>query len=231
MIPKSHPRYSSLLQRHKLELGVKKGITSIQGLIAYGRGEAFDYLLGEKTTKEAKKAIKASAALLLLAKHPVLSINGNTAALAPREFAKLSKILNAPIEINLFHRTKKRVLLISKSLKKLGIKPLGIKRDFQIKGLESERGKVSSSGIGKADVVLIPLEDGDRAEKLVNLGKKTIAIDLNPLSRTSKCSTITIVDNITRALPSLIEEVKKLRRIDKAYLRKIVESFKNKKYQ
>lgn len=48
-IPESHPRYQSLLTRHRIEEGVEKGITSRQGLIAQGRGEAFDYLLGERT--------------------------------------------------------------------------------------------------------------------------------------------------------------------------------------
>ena len=52
--------------------------------------------------------------------------------------------------------------------------------------------------------VLIPLEDGDRCEALVRMGKKVIAIDLNPLSRTSRMATVTIVDNIVRAVPNLI---------------------------
>ncbi len=38
-------------------------------------------LLGEKTTSNAKNAIKAAAAALILAKNPVISVNGNTAAL------------------------------------------------------------------------------------------------------------------------------------------------------
>jgi len=48
MIPRSHPRYKSLMTRELIVEGVKKGITSTQGLIAQGRGEAFDYLIGEK---------------------------------------------------------------------------------------------------------------------------------------------------------------------------------------
>ena len=46
MIPKSHPRYTSLKIREKIVDGVKKGITSQHGLIAHGRGEAFDYIIG-----------------------------------------------------------------------------------------------------------------------------------------------------------------------------------------
>src|SRR3990172_4191571 len=49
LINPSHPRYLSLKYREQLVQGVKMGITSTAGLIAHGRGEAFDYLLGEKT--------------------------------------------------------------------------------------------------------------------------------------------------------------------------------------
>ena len=44
-IPKAHPRYLSLTTRETVAQGVKNGITSITGLIAHGRGEAFDYLI------------------------------------------------------------------------------------------------------------------------------------------------------------------------------------------
>ena len=82
-IPKSHPRYASLVARERVAEGVKQGYTSIQGLIAQGRGECFDYLLGERTNPPAEAATKAAAALLLLAKRPSLSVNGNVAALVP----------------------------------------------------------------------------------------------------------------------------------------------------
>ena len=55
-IPKSHPRYASLVARERVAKGVKKGFTSSQGLIAQGRGECFDYLLGERTTPSAEAA-------------------------------------------------------------------------------------------------------------------------------------------------------------------------------
>ena len=54
MISKSYPRYKSLQIRERLVKGVKEEITSLAGLAAHGRGEAFDYLLGEKTTKSQK---------------------------------------------------------------------------------------------------------------------------------------------------------------------------------
>ncbi|HQQ49314.1 MAG TPA: phosphopantothenate/pantothenate synthetase family protein, partial [Methanofastidiosum sp.] len=91
-----------------------------------------------------------------------------------------------------------------------GANILGVGRNAneKIPGLDSLRGNVSRDGIFTADVVLVPLEDGDRAIALKNMGKKVIAIDLNPLSRTSLCSDITIVDNIVRAMPKLIQEIK-----------------------
>ncbi len=67
-IPEDHPRYRSLLTRELLVKGVKDGITSMQGLIAQGRGEAFDYLLGERTTAPAEQAERAAVAMMLLAK-------------------------------------------------------------------------------------------------------------------------------------------------------------------
>ena len=48
-IPEEHPRYFSLITREKISMAVKKGIAHETGLIAHGRGEAFDYLIGEKT--------------------------------------------------------------------------------------------------------------------------------------------------------------------------------------
>ena len=58
LIPKSHPRAKSLLIREKLVTGFDKGLVAKEGLLAQGRGEAFDYLLGEKTNQAAKRAIK-----------------------------------------------------------------------------------------------------------------------------------------------------------------------------
>ncbi|MFQ5816326.1 MAG: phosphopantothenate/pantothenate synthetase family protein, partial [Candidatus Hydrothermarchaeaceae archaeon] len=82
------------------------------------------------------------------------------------------------------------------------------KTNARIKGLSSDRGRVDEEGIYSADVVLVPLEDGDRTEALVAMGKKVIAIDLNPISRTSRRATVTIVDNVVRAVPALIAEVR-----------------------
>jgi 4-phosphopantoate--beta-alanine ligase len=227
-IPEDHPRYSSLKEREALIEGYKQGITAEAGLIAHGRGEAFDYLIGEKTTVQAKKAIEAAGAALLLAETPVISINGNTAALCPKGLIELSRATGAKLEINLFYRSEERVKKIEKVLKDSGAKDvLGVETDAEIEGLSSERRKVSGEGIYKSDVVLVPLEDGDRTEALVKRGKQVIAIDLNPLSRTSQSATITIVDNVTRAVPGLLKTVDELKKLEKGELLEIRGGFDN----
>ena len=57
--------------------------------------------------------------------------------------------------------------------------------------------------IEAADAVLVPLEDGDRCEALVDLGKQVLVIDLNPLSRTARMAHVTIVDEVSRAMTGL----------------------------
>jgi 4-phosphopantoate---beta-alanine ligase len=232
MIHKDHPRYESLKLRAKVVDAYKKGLLADAGLIAHGRGEAFDYLLGEETTSNARKAVKAAAAALILADHPVISINGNTAALVSTEIVKLADVLDARVEINLFYRTPERVSLIEQLLKDAGAKDiLGTDHEEKvlIKGLEGPRARSSRDGIYMADVVLVPLEDGDRAEALVKLGKLLITIDLNPLSRTAETANITIVDNIVRAIPNLIQAVHELCNADATTLHHIVTGFNNQK--
>ena len=229
-IPKNHPRYLSLITREKISNAMKKGFVHETGLIAHGRGEAFDYLFSEKTIKLADDAEKIAAAILLLAKNPVISINGNVVALVAKEIVSLSKSIPAKLEVNLFHRTQIRVNKIVKELKKEGAERVyGVKPDARIPGLTHDRGLCDSKGIFSADVVLVPLEDGDRAQALTNMGKTVIAIDLNPLSRTAKCSSVTIVDNVIRAIPNIERWVIKLKNEDKVVLEKIIDSWDNKK--
>lgn len=224
-IPTSHPRHASLMLREKLVKGYRSGIVVPQGLIAHGRGEMFDYLLGERTTKESRIASKAAAALLLKAKRPVISVNGNVAALCPREIVHFAEVARARIEVCLFHRTDERISKIQRVLEENGAEGvLGFLPDAKIPGLDHMRGLCSKDGIYSADVVLIPLEDGDRAEALAKMGKKALAVDLNPMSRTSRAATVTIVDEVTRAIPELIRNVedlagdpKAIRRVLKAY--------------
>jgi 4-phosphopantoate--beta-alanine ligase len=227
-IPESHPRYVSLVTREKISKAMKKGLVHETGLIAHGRGEAFDYLIGEKTIPFAEEAEKVAAAALLYAKNPVISVNGNVVALAAKECIILSESIPAKLEINLFHRTNKRIKKIAYELKKQGAKTVyGTKADARIPNLEHDRALCDKKGIFSADVVLVPLEDGDRCQALKDMKKIVIAIDLNPLSRTARTADITIVDNVARAIPNIEKWVKKLKNQDTKILEKMVKSWDN----
>ena len=204
MIPPDHPRYRSLVTREHLAECARSGVVSWEGLISHGRGEAFDYLLGEKTSDSARRAAQAAAALLRTARHPVISVNGNTAALAAREIALLQNASGALVEVNLFHRTPERVAQIEALLREAGADVFSGDAE-RLLPLLHDRAWCRRDGMYTADVVLVPLEDGDRCGVLVEMGKKVIAIDLNPLSRTARTATLTIVDEVTRALPLIAE--------------------------
>jgi len=227
-VPRSHPRYASLKTREKVVVGVERGITGLNGLIAQGRGEALDYLIGEKTTPTAEEAERAAAAMLLLAERPVLSVNGNAAALVPEEMVALARKIDAPLEVNIFYRTEERVKKIADLLRSLGAETVyGEAPDAVIPGLDHARAKAARGGIYDADVVFVPLEDGDRCEALIKMGKRVITVDLNPLSRTARTSTVTIVDNVVRALPNLINLVDEMAGLDDADLESLLASYDN----
>jgi 4-phosphopantoate--beta-alanine ligase len=231
-IPSDHPRAKSLQVRERLIDCYLNGIVATSGLIAHGRGEAFDYLLGERTRKPALKAISAAVAMLLRAENPVISVNGNTAALVPEDIVRLAEVTGSKIEVNLFYRSHERELAIEELLKKAGAQEVlgvGDKASAMIPELNSERRRVDPKGILAADVVLVPLEDGDRTEALVKIGKKVIAVDLNPLSRTAQSATITIVDNIVRTAPKMLETAENLKKQNPKKLARILEKFDNNK--
>lgn len=229
-ISKSHPRYQSLVTRELIAQAMKHGIVHETGLIAHGRGEAFDYLLGETTIPLADSAEKIAAAALLSAKNPVISINGNVAALAADECISLAKNIPANLEINLFHRSPERVKKIAAMLRKKGAHSLyGLNPDARIPGLDSDRALCEKKGIFTADVVLVPLEDGDRCQALQGMEKIVIAIDLNPLSRSAQAATITIVDNVTRAVPRIEHWVDTLKDTKSSHLVKLVSTWDNSK--
>jgi len=206
----SHPRYASLVMRHRLEEAAKRGMLAGSAMIAHGRGEAFDYLLGERTTASALAATHHAVSVLKGAKRPVLSVNGNVAALATDAMLRLATALNCPLEVNIFYRTPQRMeailTYIAERQQALGteIVVLGEHPDTTILGLKGPRAACTKEGIGDSDVILVPLEDGDRCEALVKMGKTVVVIDLNPLSRSAKRATITVVDELSRVLDNMI---------------------------
>ena len=210
-VPETHPRYLSLMMRDRIVAGVEAGVTSIHGLIAHGRGEAFDYLIGERTHNFAMAAIAAAAAMLRSAGRPVISVNGNAAALVPSELVALGGLIGAPLEVNIFHSSKDREQAICTHLQRHGASDVLLPQtDATLDYIDSNRRFVHPEGILKADVVFVPLEDGDRCEALRKMGKDVVTVDLNPLSRTAQLASVTIVDNLVRAMPVLLESLQSM---------------------
>jgi 4-phosphopantoate---beta-alanine ligase len=229
-IPEDHPRVESLRIREKLVEGMRNGLVAEEGLIAHGRGEAFDYLIGENTSQNARNAIRAAAAMLLISNHPVLSVNGNFAALCAKQIIDLSMVSGALIEINLFYHSIQREEAIKNYLEKFGatnVLGTGVNRSEIIPQLSGARNHVDQRGIGTADTVFVPMEDGDRTKALVRLGKKVITVDLNPLSRTAVHANISIVDNVVRVIPILIQTILKLGNGTEKSLTSIIDDFDN----
>ncbi len=232
IVPDNHPRKVSLDIRDRIIDGHEKDIVATAGLLAHGRGEAFDYFIGEETTEEAKTAIRAAAAALLIAKHPVISVNGNVCSLVPNELIELHEITGAELEINLFYYRPERETAILAALQEAGAtRVLGThdRPSETIPELSHNRRKVDSEGIAKADLVLVPLEDGDRTQALRKIGKFVVTIDLNPISRTSIFSNITIIDNIIRAMPLMVEYVWEMHDWPRTKLERLVSDFDNEK--
>lgn len=211
IVDPSHPRYNSLMIRKKIADAGVKGMLADSAMIAHGRGEAYDYLLGERTIPSAMVATKEAVARLVNAERPVISLNGNAIALAGSDFLTLASQLGCPVEINIFYRTPERMGALIGHLKmlnsklELDVEILGGIPDERIPGLEGPRGACQSNGIFKSDTILVPLEDGDRCEALVAMGKEVLVIDLNPLSRSSRKCTVGIVDEVTRVTKNMIQ--------------------------
>jgi 4-phosphopantoate--beta-alanine ligase len=176
----------------------------------------------------ADDAEKVAAAVLLLAKHPVISVNGNVVALVAEEIIALSEIVPSRIEVNLFHRTDDRISrLVSRMEEVGGTNILGVHASARIPGLAHDRGWCEVEGIFAADVVLVPLEDGDRCQALREMGKTVVTIDLNPLSRTARTAQVTIVDNVVRAIPRICFWVKQLKKESEDVLQAIKDDWDN----
>lgn len=222
-VPESHPRYASLMARKKMTDAAAAGMLAESALIAHGRGEAFDYLIGEKTCDAAEKAIRETSARMKAAERCVISVNGNAVALAGMELIVCAAVLNCPVEVNIYYRTPARMEALLSALEvqqkqavqlypeiadRISTVPiLGANPDGRIPNLEGPRANCHSNGILSADVILVPLEDGDRCEALIAMGKTVCVIDLNPLSRTARTASVTIVDELTRCVPILLKRL------------------------
>ena len=216
------------MTRELLAEMVEKGLVTPTGLISHGRGEAFDYLMGEKSLEPALESERVAAAYLLSARNPVVCVNGNAAALDPENLIALAKAVPAKMEVNLFHRTPERMEGLISYLESKGAgEVLGRNPECRIPGLNHDRALCTREGIFDCDVILVPIEDGDRAQALVSMGKVVISIDLNPLSRTSRAATVPISDEMTRALENMIRFAEELP-ADAAVMSKIKDGYSSK---
>ena len=135
--------------------------------------------------------------------------------------------VGAKVEVNIFHWSSERLEKLVSYLETFGnLEILGRNQNVILENIASDRARCCREGIYSADVVLIPLEDGDRAKALKIAGKTVLAIDLNPLSRTSVESDATAVDEITRAVPNIRQAVKDLKD-DRKRRREIISAFDN----
>ena len=169
--------------------------------------------------------------VLLAACHFFLaSLKIGSTSLWHDEIVELSELTKAPLEINLFYYRPEREDAILEALLAAGAKEVFGTHDRlseTIPELSSNRRKVDSEGIAKADVVLVPLEDGDRTEALKAIDKFVITIDLNPMSRTAIFSDITIVDNIVRAAPLMVQYAREMKGWPHEKLDALVADFDN----
>jgi 4-phosphopantoate--beta-alanine ligase len=230
-IPPSHPRFASLRRRERLIDGFRAGLATEAGLLAHGRGEALDYLLGEQTHSFADEAIRTASAMLVCARYPVFSVNGNSASAAGPEIIQvLAAHGDMAAEVNLFHHSPERSRRIHDYLRGIGASHVfeSVSAESQeLPEIQHARRFMNQEGIARADVVLVALEDGDRCQALVRSGRTVIAIDLNPLSRTAKIAQVAIVDEISRALPLLAQYLREERTRPRQELEQRIASYDN----
>ncbi|VUT24061.1 MAG: 4-phosphopantoate--beta-alanine ligase [Candidatus Methanolliviera sp. GoM_asphalt] len=96
-IPKSHPRYSSLITREKLIEAYEEGILDEGALIEFGREEAVDYLIGERTIEEAYRSTKVAVSYILLSKNPMIVLDGVCLALSANKIKKICRSLGLSV--------------------------------------------------------------------------------------------------------------------------------------
>jgi len=225
-IPDSHPRKKSLESRQKIVDGSSMGLLADSAMIAHAE-ERLSTICSERGPRSQPERPFVRVRLASgMPEGPVISVNGNTTVLAGDGAIRLAAVLGCPIEVNLYYRTPSRVKGLISLLEELrlnvsqeaapdgfygdwkeaveGVSLLGESPNFKIEGLEGPRSNCTAEGIGGADTILVPLEDGDRCEALITLGKEVLVVDLNPLSRSARMASVTIVDEVSRAFEGIL---------------------------
>jgi len=206
MIPKDHPRYKSLVTREHLAECARTGIVSLEGLTSHGRGEAFDYLLGEKTSESALLAGKDCGGPAPHRKTPgALRERQHRGACGTRNRAspegKRGARRGQPLPPDTRTGTADRD----------GSSAMPVRTVFSGRSRSASSRSPTTGPFCRREGCLLPMSCLSRSKTAtaarcsVGMGKKVIAIDLNPLSRTAKTATLTVVDEVTRALPEIAQ--------------------------
>ncbi len=197
-IPRSHPRYSSLITREKLIEAYEDGILDEGTLIEFGREEAVDYLIGERTIEEAYRSTKVAVAYILLSKNPMIVLDGVCLALSANEIKKICRSLGLSIYLG---ESEVRERLIGR-LKEEEIEP----KEYM-------------------DTNLLIFHRKNKIFRDFN-GRK-IYFGLNIFSNDLKGVDVVIIDNVIRFFSNIEEIFDKLREKSRRELIKITEDYKN----
>lgn len=199
------------------------------GLIVYGCGEVFDYLIGERMIELVERVMRVVVVKFFLVEYLVILVNGNVVVFVLKEMIELVKVFNVKFEINFFYCMEERVRIIVEEFRKydLEIEIFGINLMKRIFGFEYECGKVDENGIWKVDVVFVLFEDGDRMEVFVRMGKFVVIVDLNFFLWSVRMVDIMIVDNIVRVYLRMVEFVREMKDYSREEFFKIVGEYDN----
>ena len=161
-VPKTHPRYLSLALRDTIVAGVEQRdylcpwayrARAWGGFRLPHRGN--DTTLRDGGNPRGGGDASSRSTPCHLRQRAML------AALAPDGLIALGRVLNAPLEVNIFHTETGREQRIREHLLKHGASDVLMPTtQAQLSYIDSNRKFVHPDGIFKADVVFVPLEDG-----------------------------------------------------------------------
>lgn len=227
-IPISHPRYRSIIVREKLVNAYNNNILNDEDLIDFGKEEAVDYFLGEKTTKMAYISYIISIMDMFLAKKPALILDNISFILAEdtiRKSVKDAFFVYPSIDgredradnIHPFFGDRLLIVINEKSFNEILLKRIGLPY-FKYSSTED----IDDLGI---DLLFYHKMDNRQLDGLKNV--KKVYFGLNLFSNCYYCSDLVILDNINRFFTNIERLYFKLIKNDKERLNKLVVKFGN----
>lgn len=226
-IPVSHPRYRSIIVREKLVRAYNDNLLKDEDLIDFGKEEAVDYFLGEKTTKIAYISYIIAIRDMFFAKKPALILDNISFILAGETLRKSTKdtfIMHSSTEgcnnnIENTHPFWGGKLLIGVNKKSFNEKLL---RRLDIPYFEySNTEDILDKGID----VLYYHKIERQFKELDNV--KKIYFGLNLFSDCYYWSDLIILDNINRFFTNIEKLYFRLIKKDKERFNKLVERYSN----